>query len=190
MAIDWGESLGSTRLSRPGTALLAIEDLSRTVGAVLAIALLATVAWLVWRPWRQRTLARELDRACREFHQQRERLEARFFQLASTSGKPRGLAWTNCDFDDDVVYARELDSGQLAALVSVSISFAAIEGGGMEEVEAVGNRRAATAVFRQQNRQWTTQGRTIFNLNPAEAVAHFQGRLERVLVESTRGRDR
>ena len=81
------------------------------------------------------------DRTVEDMNQaQRERLEAKFFQLAAASGRPRGLEWTGCDFDDDVVYARDRRSGELCALVAVTIRFEAQEGGGMEDVEAVSDR--------------------------------------------------
>jgi hypothetical protein len=119
-------------------------------------------------------------RARREFHLQREHLEAKFFELAASSGKPRGLEWTSCEFDDEVSYARNRETGDLAALVAVTIRFAAIAGGGMEDVPAVGNLRAATAVFAYADKQWRTDGRAIFNLNPAEAIRHFHSSLEMV----------
>ena len=83
----------------------------------------------------------------REFHRQREMLEARFVQRAAACGKPRGLRWTDCDFSDDVTYARDRRTSRLSALVAVTIAFEAVEGGGMEENENVGNLRAASAVF-------------------------------------------
>lgn len=144
------------------------------------IALLATGGILVWRPARAAMRAKELAKAKLEFRRQRERLEARFVQIAGSSGKPRGLAWTNCDFDNAVTYARDRRSGQLSAFVAVTISFEAIEGGGMEDVAAVSNLRAATAVFHYVRNAWATEGRAVFNLNPAEAIDHFRGQLERL----------
>lgn len=99
-------------------------------------------------PLNRRRLAAEYSQARRTFHPQRERLEMKFLQLASKSGKPRGLRWVNCDFENGVAYARDRQTKALCAFVGVTISFEAVEGGGMEEVEAVGNLRAATAVFR------------------------------------------
>jgi len=112
-----------------------------------------------------------------EFKSQRERLEAKFFEIAGNSGKPRGLRWSDCSFDDEITYARQRQTGELCALVGVTISFEAIIGGGMEEVEAVGNLRSATAVFRHENGRWQTDGRAIFNLNPTEAIAYYQENL-------------
>ncbi|REK11173.1 MAG: hypothetical protein DWQ37_14670 [Planctomycetota bacterium] len=124
-----------------------------------------------------------MAKAQKDFHRQRERLEARFVALAGRSGKPRGLEWVRCDFDDDVIYARHRQSGELSAFVGVTIGFEAVEGGGMEEVEAVGNMRAATAVFRVERGTWATDGRALFNLTPSEAVAFYQDNLEFVAHE-------
>ena len=85
------------------------------LAALVGLAVVVLVAAALWRPWRNRKREAQLIRARQDFHRQRERLEAKFFQLAGQSGKPRGLEWTNCDFEDDVVYARDrahLDSFQ------------------------------------------------------------------------------
>jgi len=119
-----------------------------------------------------------LERAKQLFHLRREWLEARFFTMAASSGKPRGLAWVDCDFEDDVSFARDRGSGQLRAFVGVTIRFAAIEGGGMEANDNVGRLRAATSVFLLKGDEWHTQGRAIFNLSPGQAIAHFREELE------------
>lgn len=146
---------------------------------LLVVAVVAVIV-LVLRPVRAAIRERQFNQARKDFHRQRERVEAKFFQLASNSGKPRGLTWTGCDFDDDVVYVRNKRSGELSAFVAVTISFEATIGGGMEEVEAVSNLRAATAVFHNQRGQWATDGKAIFNLNPTEAVQYYQDNLELV----------
>jgi hypothetical protein len=132
---------------------------------------------LVRRPSKRDRDAVEFETARRHFHHHREWLEAKFFELASGSGKPRGLRWTDCDFDNDVTYARDRRSGELCAFVAVTIAFDAIEGGLMEGVEAVGNLRAASAVFRLDRGRWQTDGRAIFNLSPSEAIAYYQDNL-------------
>ncbi|MDX1963994.1 MAG: hypothetical protein SFX18_12640 [Pirellulales bacterium] len=120
-----------------------------------------------------------LLRAQRDFQLRREQLEAKFLDKAGSSGKPRGLRWLDCDFDNPIVFARDKRTGQLSAFVGVTISFEAIPGGGMEDVEAVGNLRAATAVFQlDEQGVWMTDGRAIFNLNPSEAVQYYQANLE------------
>jgi hypothetical protein len=136
------------------------------------------VAALIWKPIRSAVRAARYERARKDFHRQRERLEAKFFQLAAASGKPRGLRWTTCDFDNDVSYARDRHNGDLCAFVAVTISFEAVEGGLMEDVEAVGDLKAATAMFRTQGERWQTDGRAFFNVNPAEAIERFREDLE------------
>ena len=141
----------------------------------LAVLALASGALALARlPYlRAKKRSAQFARAKKDFHLQRERLEARFVLVAGASGKPRGLRWVNCEFEDDVAYARDRRTGQLFALVGVTIAFEAIEGGGMEEVEAVGNLRAATAVFFSEKERWSTEGRTLFNLSPEEAIEHY-----------------
>ncbi len=154
------------------------------VALLTAVAVIALAVQLVWRPYRTVRQEKSFSRARREFHLRREQLEAKFLTCAGDSGKPRGLRWVDCDFENDVTYARDKRSGQLSAFVGVTISFEAIAGGGMEEVEAVSNLRAATAVFSfDEQRQWYTEGRAIFNLNPTEAIQYYQANLELVAQE-------
>jgi hypothetical protein len=139
----------------------------------LVVAGLAVVTWTIRRPRRI-----SLERARKLFHLRRERLEHRFFVLAAKSGKPRGLEWVDCDFEDEVSFARDRHSGRLRAFVGVAIRFCAVEGGGMEDNPNVGNVRAASAVFLLDGDDWSTEGRVLFNLNPAEAIEHFRQELE------------
>jgi hypothetical protein len=142
---------------------------------VLAGAVLLSLLW----KRRPRLSVPEVQRS---FLQQREHLEATFFAAAAASGKPRGLRWANCEWESEVVFARERQTGRLAALVAVTIAFEAVEGGDMEGVEAVGNLRNASAVFFFDAGRWRTTGKAIFNLNPGEAVEHFKGQYERLQV--------
>ena len=150
------------------------------IGAVLFAALLVVglvVLLLVILP---RRVSPEKARA--EFRRQREHLEADFFRAAAASGKPRGLRWKACEWDDVVELARDKKTGQVLAFAGVTVSFEAIEGGDMEGLPAVGNLRNATAVFVHDGGRWQTAGRTLFNLNPDEAIRHFGERYERVGV--------
>lgn len=120
----------------------------------------------------------DFEQACQLFFRRREWFEARFLTMASNSGKPRGLEWVNCEFDNAVSFARDKNTGELRALVGVTIRFEATIGGDMEDVEAVSNLRDATAVFRLEEGAWVTDGRAIFNLNPIETIRHFGHELE------------
>jgi hypothetical protein len=149
------------------------------------VALTAIVLSAVVLLFRQRSNAAGSDvRLARQsFQRRREWLEAHFVQLASQSGRPRGLTWIDCDFEDSYAFARDRQNGQLRALVGVAIRFEAVAGGPMEDNPNVGNVRAATAVFHYDGRQWQTAGRALFNLNPAEAIEHFQHELEAVNID-------
>lgn len=144
------------------------------IGAVLAGMVLASYFFV-----RSRRPGRiNLERARKLFHLRREWLEARLFTLAVQNGKPRGLEWVDCDFDNGVSYARDRHTGKLRALVGVTIRFRAIEGGGMEDNPNVSNLRAASALFHLDGEEWATDGRILFNLNPSQAIEHFRQELE------------
>ena len=140
-------------------------------------ALVAIVAWSIWRrERRRRTIARATD----DFVRNRIALEQDFCAAANVTGKPRGLRWKQCEFQTGMLLARDRATGELLGLVPVTISFEAIEGGGMEDVEAVGNLRAATAVLTWAGHAWTTTGRAMFNLEPREVIERHRESLEPV----------
>jgi hypothetical protein len=142
----------------------------------------AAAALLGWRPLRRLGKGIQIERARELFLLQRERLEARFVTAAGASGKPRGLRWKDCDFENEIELARERKTGQLVALVSVTIAFEAIEGSDMEGLPAVGNLRNASAVFYFHRGQWHTTGKAVFNLNPVEVIEHFKNQYEHVMA--------
>lgn len=143
-----------------------------------AIACAGGAVWMLQRLRNSRRM--QLVQMRELFHRRREWLEATFLSQAARSGKPRGLRWADCDFEDAVCFAREKKSRQYRALVGITIRFEAIPGGGMEHVEAVSNLRSATAVFTFSDRAWQTDGRAVFNLSPAETIEHFAHELEPV----------
>src|SRR5437667_10269175 len=92
----------------------------------LGVVVLTGVAILVaWHPLRRFGKHVHVERAREAFRLQRERLEAKFLQAAQASGKPRGLRWSDCEFDSDVLFVRDKKTGELAALVGVTIQFEA-----------------------------------------------------------------
>jgi hypothetical protein len=147
---------------------------------LVALGALALGAFLVLM-WRiGASAAGSLEQARRSFPGERGRLQDEFFQAAAASGKPRGLRWKACEWGDEVELARERASGELTALVGVTIQFEAIEGSDMEGLPAVGNLRNASAVFFFRAGRWRTTGKAVFNLNPREAIEHFGGQYERL----------
>lgn len=148
--------------------------------AVVILVVVIAAAILLWKPLQQKRRKREEERAVNTFPMQREQLEARFFSMAASSGKPRGLRWLDCDWQSGVTFARDTESGLLTAFAAVNIRFEAIAGGDMEDVEAVDTIRDAAAVFHYQHGRWGTGGRALFNMNPQDAVTRLEGQYEKV----------
>ena len=135
------------------------------------------IAWLIasarrqdW--WRRRNP----ERAMEQFRHQREYLEARFFDLVASLGKPRDLIWLECDWQPEVTFAWNRGNGLLTAFAAVNIRFDAVEGGDMEDVEAVSTIRDAAAVFHYHRGRWGTGGRALFNMNPPSGRSGPAGR--------------
>ncbi|MEO1497214.1 MAG: hypothetical protein AAFV43_08700 [Planctomycetota bacterium] len=146
---------------------------------LILIAVAAAVWWWVRRGAAlDRRSGREAAAARDDFARNLPMLADRFLGVASRSGKPRGLRWVGCQPQaPPTLFARDAKTGELYALHAVEIRFEAVEGGDMEEVEAVGNVRAATAVFVWRGGRWDTDGRVVFNLDPAETLQRFAATL-------------
>ncbi len=125
------------------------------------------------QPLRRWAYQREEQQAREQFRHQRETLEAKFFDMARQLGKPRDLVWVECDWQETVTFARDAQTGLLTAFAAVNVSFEAVEGGDMEEVEAVGLLRECAAVFHYKEGAWGTGGRALFNMNPEDAVSRL-----------------
>jgi len=139
-------------------------------GVAVLGGLAAALVWAALRHPRRISV----ESARKLFHLQRERLEFRFFVLAAQTGKPRGLEWLDCDFEDEVSFARDRHTGRLRAYVAVTIRFRALEGGGMEDNPNVDDLKAGSAEFRLDGSEWGTDGRVVFNLNPVEAIQYYR----------------
>ena len=117
--------------------------------------------------------------ARQRFRENRDQLHADFLTVARNGGKPRGLVWKALDWTvggvlPEATLARDRRTGEILALVPVTIQFEAVVGSDMEGLPAVGNLRNASAVFFYRGGTWHATGRALFNLNPDEAVAHFK----------------
>ncbi|MGZ0169777.1 MAG: hypothetical protein ACKVHE_09485 [Planctomycetales bacterium] len=137
---------------------------------------------VVGQPLLKALQKREAEAAIQNFRTQREQLEAKFFDIASRLGKPRDLRWLDCDWQNRVTFGREVESGLLTAFAAVEISFEAVEGGDMEEVEAVGTVRDAAALFHYKDGSWGTGGRALFNMNPADALERLNDQYEPIEI--------
>jgi hypothetical protein len=150
------------------------------VGATLALLV------LVWRPIRAGCREARFAQARRDFHAQRERLEVKFIHLAAANTRSRTLHWADCDFDDDVAYVRNRNTGELSAFVAVTVASGDFDEPPPGLGDLVGNLRAGTAVFRFDRDHWETDGRAILNLSPTEAIRFYQDDLEMVEQELAR----
>ena len=112
----------------------------------------------------------DADRAARRFHKHRQLLRTQFLQMATTSGRPKGLRWSRCEWLSECVLARDSEPGQFSLFTGVNVWFEAIEGGDMEGVEAVSMVRDGCAVFHYRNGRWGSGGRVLFNMSPLRAA--------------------
>jgi len=151
-----------------------------SIGWVIALfAAVATgIVAVVWRPTLVSFRESRFSHARRQFHRQREYLEARFLHLATASGRASRLRWEECEFADDVTYARDRHSRKLCAFVAVTMAYDTgadmMNNGGLMGGGSTTDLRSATAVFHLAHGRWNTYGRTVFDLNPTEAVIHFK----------------
>ena len=146
---------------------------------IVAIVLLAALC--LWYPRRRTSRRVRLTQAKRRFHAQRERLEAKFIQLAASNAKRNAPRWADCTFADDVAYVRDRTTGELSAFVAVSIGTDENDRSpraAADAVDAIENLQGGTAVFRFDRDHWVTDGRAILNLSPSEAVHHYGENLE------------
>ncbi len=144
--------------------------------------LLSAAAFKGFPLWKRRRGVRFAE-ARRDFHRQRERLEAKFVQMGLCPSKRDAPRWTDCEFEDDVAYARNRVTGELSAFVGVTIEVEDYGGVGTASTDTVRNLRAATAVFRFDRNHWETEGRAIFNLTPTEAIRFYHRDLELLAQE-------
>lgn len=144
---------------------------------------LAAVAGWLWRRWRVAQRHASCQLAMLEFEGLQSELELAFLEAAAASGKPRGLVWKQCELDNGALFAEDRANGELYALVGATISFEALVGGDMEDVEAVGNLRFATALFVHRLGRWTTDGRVVFNLEPRQTLERYEDSLASVVLD-------
>jgi hypothetical protein len=147
------------------------------IALALAAALIFGVL-LARKPLRRFGRQVQLERARESFRLQREGLQTKFMQAAQASGKPRGLTWKDCQFEPGAHFVRNKQTGEIAALIGVTIAFEAVAGSDLENNPNVANLRNASAVFFFYKGHWNTVGRAVFNMNPPEAIEHFKNQYE------------
>ena len=153
------------------------------LGAFVALILFRFL--LVYFSKEQQLTSKKSQAILAKFEQETKQLCRLFFETASKTGMPRGLNWKECQQDFSTTrYAYDSNSHEILAMVEATISFTAIKGGMMEEAEAVSNLRAGTAIYVYRAQGWTTSGRAIFNLDPAETLQHFGNKYQEIRLET------
>ena len=95
------------------------------------------------------------------------------------------MKWLDGDWQSEVTFARACDTGLLTAFAGIHIRFEAIAGSDMEGLAAVDTVRDAAAVFHFQRGRWSTGGRVLMNMNPAEAVTRLSGQFDPVAITTS-----
>jgi hypothetical protein len=144
---------------------------------ILVAAVVGSVL-LLWGPARMAAREARLTRARKNFHRQRERLEARLIRLATAHCQAESPRWADCQFDDDVLYVRHRATGELSAFVGVTVAMEAVDGLPSSARSSLARHPDGTAVFRFDGKQWQTDGRVILNRSPSEAIRSCQSDLE------------
>ncbi len=135
----------------------------------LLLPLCLLVAWLLVRRWLLHTRLVRVERAYLDFRLRRESLEARFLNILGKLDPFERLSWENAQWQDDVVWARDRQSGRLLALVGVHF-----ENDPILDLPDHPPRRS-TVLFEHHRGTWRCEGRHLDEIYPQEAfLRHHQ----------------
>ncbi|RUL85622.1 hypothetical protein [Tautonia sociabilis] len=136
-----------------------------------------TIAYVILRrPIREICEEIGFEKARQRFHQQRERLEARFLAALGRLDPEEQERWEEADWRPDVVWARDRKTRTLNALAAVRFD--------PPPFSDLPSPRA-TALFEYRDGRWTTDGLWFDDMSPDEAIAH-QRQLEPVIISRHR----
>ncbi|MBC7351380.1 MAG: hypothetical protein H5U08_03395 [Thermogutta sp.] len=141
----------------------------------------AAILAALWRPLRRLQARAVFEKARRQFHRQRESLEARLVRQIAVPVVAGELEWVDCEFDDEVLYLRERGGHRLAAVVLVTLGTDSDWLPASEE-----SQRCGVAIFRFDKDHWTVDPKVYMNLTPEDVVRQFSGTMEVLYRESTR----
>ena len=88
---------------------------------ILLAAMAALAAATLWRPAVRFWHGLRFEKARVLFHRERERLEARLVKQIAVPVVTGEVEWLDCDFDDQVTFLRDRRTGELLALVVVTL---------------------------------------------------------------------
>ncbi len=104
-------------------------------------------------------------------------LQAEFFDAGENSGRPHGLRWLRCDWEEEYALVRDRISDEVVALAAVVLHLTPEPG----ETEAEANPtepRLGSAVFFHAAGRWQTVGKVVLNLRPGEVAVHYADQYE------------
>lgn len=147
---------------------------------ILLAAMTAIAAATLWRPAMRFWLHLRFEKARALFHRERERLEARLVKQITVPVVTGEMEWLDCEFDDQVTFLRDRQSGAFVALVAIIL--------GPQTpwvvVSDEESRGHGVAIFRFHKNHWVADPKVHMNLTPDEVVQEFGGRMELVRRET------
>lgn len=105
-----------------------------------------------------------------------QELQSAFCQMACEQDRARGICWSSLEWTDEVVFARDRQSGLITAMAGFTVAFAAT--GLLEDEENAELEREATAIFHFQHGHWGSGGKMLLNMDPQLALARFGDQFE------------
>lgn len=141
-------------------------SLAGLAGVIVAITLMRVVRRL------QNRVA--FEQARKQFHKQRERLEAKLVRQIAVPAVAGELEWMDCEFDDEILFLREKKGRGLAAVVAVTL------GTESEWLTPASEEpyRCGVAIFRFQNEKWDVDPKIYMNLGLDDVVRELSRTME------------
>jgi hypothetical protein len=148
---------------------------------ILLAAIVALAAATLWRPVVRFWHGIRFEKARALFHRERERLEARLVKQIAVPVVTGEVEWLDCDFDDQVTFLRDRRTGELLALVAVTLGPETPWAVELDET----SHGHGVAVFRFDAKHWTTDPKVHMNLTLEEMIRGFSGTMEVIRREMT-----
>jgi hypothetical protein len=106
----------------------------------------------------------KVERAREHFRYRREWLEAHFLSLLEREDPIERLRWEDASWHDEVVWARDRQTGRLLALIGVHFGAE-----GFEPIPELHGPQHATVIFEYAHGRWRSDGRRLDQIYPHEA---------------------
>jgi len=141
---------------------------------ILLAAMTAIGAATLWRPVMRFWHHLRFEKARALFHRERERLEARLVKQITVPVVTGEMEWLDCEFEDQVTFLRNRQSGEFVALVAILLGPQTPWVAGSDDES--GGR--GVAIFRFHRKHWVADPKVHMNLTPDDMVQEFGGTME------------